>query len=166
MHRRLGIVFAIFAGFASAQAAVAPSVNALAECRLEYSVAQGELKKLKVRKVEDESTLDYDYISTEYDPSKIRSFGLKATRFVYNLYADEGGTSHAIQTEFALPYDAARVKLLKALAIEQCVSSDKKTVVRQCQLFFKKSDGGRYALLAELKPLATGGSQFECTYLN
>lgn len=166
MHQRLQIIFASLVGIGGAQAAVAPSANALAECRLEFSVAQGEMKKLKVTKQTDDSGAEYDDVTTEYDPSKLRAFGLKATRFLFNEYADEGGVSHTVQTEFALPYDAARPKLLKAWAIGQCVTTDPKTVSQRCRLFLKKNDGGKHALLAELMPTRTGGSQFECTYLD
>lgn len=163
MHRRLGIAVAIFAGFAIAQAATAPSANALAECRLEAMVAKAELEKLKVVKETDVSDLYSDDVTTEYDPAKIRPFGLQATRFAVQDYADEEIEFHDLQTDFSLPYDAAKTKLMKAFGITQCAGTAV-TTTQACRLFLQETDGGKHPLMAELRQMTTGGSRLLCTY--
>jgi hypothetical protein len=162
MHQRLGVVMAVFAGFASAQAAVAPSANTLAECRLEYSVAQGELKKLKFTKQTNHSD-EYSYdVRTEYDASQIQPFGLKATRIAFTDYDDPDGQFRSLETDFALPYDKAKPKLLKAFSVKECgrrANPDSQF----CKLFVK-NDGGIRSVAATLTALKTGGSRFDCTY--
>lgn len=161
MHRRIWTAVAISFTFAGAQAAVAPSINAMAECRLEYKVALGELKKLKVIKPANTSRSSF---TTEYDASKLRPFGLQATRFLLEYYGDDEGESDTLETNFALPFDKAKPKLLKAFGIKQC-GGNTATSAQVCQLLHMKNDVGIYLRVAELRPLKTGGSRFLCEYV-
>lgn len=161
MRKCLGVFFAASVGLAGAQAAVAPDANSMAECRLEYKVALGELKKLKVIKPNQVFRLSS---TTEYDASKLRPFGLKATRFLLEYYGDDEGESDTLETNFALPFDKAKPKLLKAFGIKQC-GGNTATSTQVCQLLYKNNDGGKYLRVAELRPLKTGGSRFLCEYV-